>query len=69
MGPVLTSQFLHKQFNSQHPNWQLPTSADEMIKSIDTIEAFLPNFIEISEAELPTDTRENLKVGVKFDRD
>ena len=62
-------QFLCKQMKSEHPNWERPANADEMLNNIGAIEAFLPNFIEIAEAELPTDTRENLKVGTEFNRD
>jgi len=62
-------QFLCKQMRSEHPNWERPANTDEMLNNIGAIEAFLHNFIEIPEAELPTDTRENLKVGTEFDRD
>jgi hypothetical protein len=54
---------------SLHPNWERPANAEEMLNNIGAIEAFLPNFIEIPESELPTDTRENLKVGSSYNSD
>ena len=62
-------QFICKQLRSEHPNWERPANADEMLNNIGAIEAFLPNFIEIPESELPTDTRENLKVGSSYNSD
>ncbi|MFH1292281.1 MAG: hypothetical protein ABIH87_03725 [bacterium] len=62
-------QLICKELNSEHPNWERPANADEMIKNIGAIEAFLPNFIEVSVSELPTDTSENLKVGSSYSSD
>lgn len=62
-------QFMCKQLRSEHRNWGRPANVDEIIRSIGVIEANLPNFIKIAEADLPTDTRENLKIGTEFDRD
>lgn len=62
------SQFICKQLRSEHPNWMRPANADEFINNAVFLEAFLPNFIEIPEEELPTDTKENLIVGTEFVR-
>lgn len=62
-------RFIRGQLRSEHPNWERPANTDEMLNRIGGIEAFLPNFIEIPESELPTDTRENLKVGSSYASD
>jgi hypothetical protein len=60
-------QYLVRQLQSEHTNWERPANADEMINNIGAVEALLPSFIEIAEADLPTDTRENLRVGTGFE--
>lgn len=56
-------QYLCAQLESDNPSWGKPENVDDVVRNIRAIEVFLPNFINVPEADLPTDTRENLKVG------
>lgn len=56
-------QHLCKQLESDNPSWEKPEGVEDFVRNIRAIEVFLPNFINVPEADLPTDTRENLEVG------